>query len=438
MDPIVKPSKKAIDGLLRPIQTFIKLEASGGLILVVAAIIALIWANSPWKLLYQQLWEIPFIIGFGEFELNKAFILWINDGLMAVFFLVIGLEIKREILFGELASIKQAILPVAAAIGGMFVPALLYYLVTQGTPAVSGWGIPMATDIAFALGILALQGDRVPFSLKIFLTALAIVDDLGAILVIAFFYTSQVEWSMLFLGIFLVGVLVVMNRLGVRSLIPYLLLGLVIWVAFLKSGIHATIAGVLVAMTIPSRPQLSFEDFSQNTSQLNNALSEVEGVDNQEKFVHELEVQCQQVTTPLHRLEHSLIAWVAYLIIPIFALANAGVTIEGDFMNAITSPESIGIILGLVVGKQVGVFGFSMLVVKTGLADLPKGVTAKHIYGVSCLSGIGFTMSLFIAMLGFGESQLLIHSKISILLASLISGVIGWIALSTTAPDVKT
>ncbi|MGH1365283.1 MAG: Na+/H+ antiporter NhaA [Calditrichia bacterium] len=426
----IKPEKSVVDGLLRPIQSFIKLEASGGIVLLIAAIVALVWANSPLKDIYSAIWEMPVVLGFGGLVIDKPLLLWINDGLMAIFFFVIGLEIKREILFGELSSPKQAILPIAAAIGGMVLPALVYLAVTHGTPAAAGWGIPMATDIAFALGVLALLGSRVPFALKIFLTALAIVDDLGAILVIALFYTAEVYWSMLILGGVLLVVLMVLNISGVRSLVPYLAIGFVIWIAFLKSGVHATIAGVLIAMTIPARPLLSFSEFQLNMTDLTDALRSNVGVDNQEKFIHEVEEQAHDVGTPLHRLEHSLHAWVAFFIIPVFALANAGVTIEGDFMGAVTSPVSIGIILGLVVGKQLGIFSCCWLAVKSGLTELPAGVTWRHIYGVSALAGIGFTMSLFIAMLGFGESELLTFSKVGILIASLLSGIFGWIMLS--------
>ncbi|MEJ2636625.1 MAG: Na+/H+ antiporter NhaA [Calditrichia bacterium] len=375
--------------LIRPFREFFQMESSGGILLLASTIIALIWANSGWQEFYQSILQLRFTIGFETFALSKPLILWINDGLMAIFFFLVGLEIKREVLTGELASLRKAILPMAAALGGMILPAGIYMILNAGSPGFPGWGIPMATDIAFALGILALLGSRAPVSLKVFLTALAIVDDLGAVLVIAFFYTSEIAWGALAAGGVFLMLLILSNRLGIRKSFIYVLLGAGMWVAFLKSGVHATIAGVLLAMTIPSQ---SPDDSDESL---------------------------------LERMEHALNPWVAYGIIPVFALANAGVMLGGNSASAIGHPVTLGIIAGLILGKQIGITFFSWVSVRSGLADLPEGVSWGQIYGAASLAGIGFTMSLFIANLGFGEGAFLFYSKVGILLASLISAIWG-------------
>ncbi|MCB0299130.1 MAG: Na+/H+ antiporter NhaA [Calditrichaeota bacterium] len=433
-----------IERMLSPIQEFLKLETSGGILLMLFTAIALVWANSPYSEAYQHLWQTPFTIGLGDFVLNKALILWINDGLMAIFFFVVGLEVKREVLLGELSSVRKAALPIAAAIGGMVVPALFYILLNAGTEGAVGWGIPMATDIAFALGVVALLGSRVPLTLKIFLTAVAIVDDIGAVLVIALFYTAQISWGSLAIGFALLAVMFLMNRLGVRHTLVYVLLGIAMWVAFLKSGVHATIAGVLMAFTIPATTRLNANQFVDGVS---NALAYFRDAHNpgddviinskQQHAVHSLEIACEKVDTPMHRLEHALHPYVSFFIVPVFALANAGVTLSGDLGAAISHPVSLGIILGLILGKQIGITLFSYLSVKFGFADLPEGASWQQIYGISCLAGIGFTMSLFIANLGFGESYYLTYSKIGILSASLIAGLIGWVILYRTGNAAK-
>ena len=433
-----------IERMLSPIQEFLKLETSGGILLMLFTVIALVWANSPYSEAYQHLWQTPFTIGLGDFVLNKALILWINDGLMAIFFFVVGLEIKREVLLGELSSVRKAALPIAAAIGGMVVPALFYILLNAGTEGAVGWGIPMETDIALALGVVALLGSRVPLTLKIFLTAVAIVDDIGAVLVIALFYTAQISWGSLAIGFALLAVMFLMNRLGVRHTLVYVLLGIAMWVAFLKSGVHATIAGVLMAFTIPATTRLNANQFVDGVS---NALAYFRDAHNpgddviinskQQHAVHSLEIACEKVDTPMHRLEHALHPYVSFFIVPVFALANAGVTLSGDLGAAISHPVSLGIILGLILGKQIGITLFSYLSVKFGFADLPEGASWQQIYGISCLAGIGFTMSLFIANLGFGESYYLTYSKIGILSASLIAGLIGWVILYRTGNAAK-
>jgi len=433
----IKTSKRPIDHILSPFQEFFQQEASSGILLIIATIIALIWANSPWAESYIHVWETKFTVSFGTFGISKDLLHWINDGLMAVFFFVVGLEIKREVLVGELASPRQAILPIVAAIGGMAVPALFYLLFNAGGSARSGWGIPMATDIAFALGVLSLLGKRVPLSLKIFLTAVAIVDDLGAVLVIALFYTSELVWVSLLVGVGFLIALIIMNKLGVRSPLVYSLLGLGLWVAFLKSGVHATIAGVLLAMTIPVRTRINTEEFISHAGffldEFRNHGKSGESVltnKDQRSAIQAIEVAAEHAQTPLQRLEHMLHPWVSNFIMPVFALANAGVALKGDILSIITQPVTLGILAGLVLGKQIGVFLASYLAVKLKWADLPSGMTWGRLYGLAWLAGIGFTMSLFIAGLAFVNSEFLSSAKTGILIASLISGIAGAVILS--------
>lgn len=375
------------DLLVRPFQEFAKLEASGGILLLAFAIVALIWANSPFGQSYIDLWHVKVTVGGGAAVISKDLLHWINDGLMAVFFLLVGLELKRELLDGELASPRKAALPIFAAVGGMVIPAGFYLILNLGGVGEAGWGIPMATDIAFALAVLAALGSRAPTSLKIFLTALAIVDDLGAIMVIALFYSGALKGAALGVAAMATIVLLLLNRAGFRSFLPYAVVGLVLWVAVLKSGVHATVAGVILAFTIPA--------------------NELEG----------------EHHSPLEHLEHALHPWVVYLILPIFALANAGVTFAGS--GGTGQQITAGILLGLVVGKPVGVLLFSWIATRAGMADLPEGVTWTHVLGVGFLAGIGFTMSLFIAGLAFPDVELLNASKVGILGASGVAAVVG-------------
>ncbi|HSG50101.1 MAG TPA: Na+/H+ antiporter NhaA, partial [Longimicrobiales bacterium] len=362
------------DILVRPFQEFAKLEASGGILLLAFAVAALIWANSPYGQSYIDLWHVQVTVGGGAAVISKDLLHWINDGLMAVFFLLVGLELKRELLDGELASPRKAALPLFAAVGGMVVPAGLYLVLNKGGVGEAGWGIPMATDIAFALAVLAALGSRVPTALKIFLTALAIVDDLGAILVIALFYSGALKGSALGVAAMATLALLLLNKAGFRRFLPYGVVGLILWVAVLKSGIHATVAGVVLAFTIPA-----------------NEIGE-------EKH------------SPLEHLEHALHPWVVYLILPVFALANAGVTFAGG--TGAGQNITIGILLGLVLGKPIGVLLFSWLATRVKMADLPGGVGWTHIVGVGFLAGIGFTMSLFIGGLAFPDPGLLNAAKL--------------------------
>ena len=417
--------------LIRPFQTFFRLESASGILLLASALVALFWANSPLADSYFRLWSAKITVDVGLVAISKPLLLWINDGLMAVFFFVVGLEIKREVLVGELAEPKKAALSVAAALGGMLFPAGIYALLNQGGPGGAGWGIPMATDIAFALGVLALLGSRVPLALKIFVTAVAIVDDLGAVLVIAIFYTEKLSFSSMGVAAAFLVVMILLNRFGVRRPLPYALLGLGLWVAFLKSGVHATIAGVLAALTIPANRLIDAPEFLRRAQLLLAEFAEdvkpghSEPTADQRDAVHSLETASENVQSPLARLEHGLHPWVAFFIMPVFALANAGVAMGGEIGATLTSPVTLGVVLGLFFGKQIGILLFSWLSVRLGLAALPGDASWRQIWGVSVLCGIGFTMSLFIASLAFSDPALLDSAKVGILAGSLISGVVG-------------
>ncbi len=430
------PRSTPIEKLTYPIQEFLHKEASGGILLILFTIVALVWANSPFAESYHNLWHTNVSINIGQIELEHSLHHWINDGLMVIFFFVVGLEIKRELLAGELSSIKKASLPIAAALGGMIFPALIYTIFNLGKESASGWGIPMATDIAFVVGVLALLGKRVPLALKIFILALAIVDDIGAVLVIAIFYTSQISFTSLMIAAGLIILLIIMNKLGVRNLLIYSIVGIVLWLAFLKSGVHATVAGVLLAFTIPTSSRINTKYFTDKINSLvkdfdkagehgDNVLTNEERL----SIVDQIEINCEKILTPLQRFEHGLHPWVSFFIMPVFALANAGVTIGAGITSALTNPVSLGIILGLFLGKQIGVFSFSYFAVKLKLADAPEGVSWKKIYAASILAGIGFTMSLFIANLAFASPELLDIAKVGILSGSLISGIVGFLIL---------
>ncbi len=432
--------KPPLQRIVRRFQEFVHLQSASGIVLLIVTALALVWANSPWAASYAELWQTRLSLRIGTFGLDKPLLLWINDGLMAVFFFVVGLEIKREILGGELAGWRQAALPVAAAVGGMALPALLFTLVNLGQPSIRGWGIPMATDIAFALGVLALLGDRVPTALKVFLTALAIVDDIGAVLVIALFYTEQIAWGSLALAGVVTLLLIGLNRLGVHTISAYLLLGLVLWVAVLKSGVHATIAGVVLALTIPAQSRIDLRRFVQRQQELLDELTPAREQqqlsllnEDQMSALQAVEDTTLKAQAPLQRLEHWLHPWVAFVIMPIFALANAGVALEGDIGASLTAPLTLGIGLGLALGKPLGIALFAWLAVRSGLAALPSDVVWRQIIGVGFLGGIGFTMALFVASLAFGASPLLATAKLGILLASLLAGAVGWLLLRRPA-----
>lgn len=433
--------------LFRPFQAFLENKAAGGILLLVCTAFALVWANSPWSQAYTSFWKTPFTIGAGDAAISKPLLLWVNDGLMAIFFFVVGLEIKREVLVGELASPRQAALPIAAAAGGIVVPALLYTALNYGGPGASGWGIPMATDIAFALGILALLGRRVPIALAVFLTALAIVDDIAAVLVIALFYTADISWFALSLGGVCLAILALLNSLGVRWPLIYGAVGLALWVAVLKSGVHATVAGVTLAFFIPARTRIDPDLYVKRSRELLDHFersgqpdAQVLTNEEQQAAVHAIEQASEDVQSPLHRLEHSLHHWVGFVVMPVFALANAGVVLGGDASPDVRSPVTLGVVLGLLLGKPLGIFAFSWLAVRMRIADLPQSVTWRGIHGAGWLGGIGFTMSLFIGGLAFSEASLLANAKVGILIASTLAGVTGYLllarALRKKAPEI--
>jgi NhaA family Na+:H+ antiporter len=431
-----------VERIVRPFQDFAHKQSSGGIILVFVTAVALVWANSPWSDSYAALWDSKLTVGLGDFTLSKDLTHWINDGLMAVFFLVVGLEIKREVLVGELSSVRSAALPVAAALGGAVVPALIYIAINAGTEGAAGWGIPMATDIAFALGVLALLGERAPVGLKVFLTALAIVDDIVAVLVIAVFYTSEISWGALAVGGLFLVALVVANLIGVGKTLVYALLGVGLWLAFLLSGIHATIAGVLLAMTVPASSFINASAFLERSRYILDRFEKAGDkgehvLTNEERqaALHALNHATYELEPPLHELEHALHPWVVFAIMPLFALANAGVPLGGGIAEALRSPVVLGIVAGLIVGKQLGITLFSWLAVKSGVSELPTGISWRQVYGAGWLAGIGFTMSLFISDLAFPDSPLVNVAKIGILAASVIAGVVGWLILrGATSP----
>jgi len=376
------------------IEEFFRLEAAGGIVLVIAAIVALLWANTPWRELYADLLHIPVVVQFGALRLDKPLLLWINDALMAVFFLLVGLEIKREVVQGELSSMRQAALPCIAALGGMLGPALIYSLINWGDPvAMRGWPIPAATDIAFAVGVLALLGARAPSTLKIFLLALAIIDDLGAIVIIALFYTEDLSLLSLSLGLAGLVALIVLNLAGVRRIAPYVLVGILVWICVLKSGVHATLAGVALGFAIPLR-----------------------GSD-------------KGAEPPLRRLEHMLHPWVTYGILPVFAFANAGVSLAGLSLNSLLEPVTLGVALGLFLGKQLSVFGITWIAVQLGIGEKPAGASWLQLYGMSVLTGIGFTMSLFIGTLAFEAPENNVAVQLGVLCASVACGAAGYLVL---------
>lgn len=437
------PWEKAFDSVLSPLDEFIHRQTTSGILLMVCAVIALAVANSGWAEAYQHLIHTRFSITLGSMSLDKSLQHWINDGLMALFFFVVGLELKREMLIGELASLRNAALPIVAALGGMLAPAFIFYAMNPDGEAARGWGIPMATDIAFAIGVLVLLGSRIPKPLITFLIALAIADDLGAVMVIALFYTEQINLLALGLSGLFLGVLVAFNRGGIRSYQAYFLVGALLWLAMLSSGVHATIAGVLTAFTIPALPKYDPARFSASVKGLISRFdqayedeSDIRLNDQLRSLAHSLKTGASLVQAPLQKLENKLHLPVALLVIPIFALANAGVPLDTEALNtAFSSSITLGIIAGLVLGKFIGIAGFSWVALKLGVGTLPKGTTLTQVAGVAWLGGIGFTMAIFIGDLAYlHQPELQVLAKTGILTASLLAGIIGcvWLWLTTT------
>ena len=434
-----------------PLVLFFKQDAVAAGILLMSALAALIAANSPAADWYAHLWHTRMGFSLGGWSLDQSLHHWINDGLMAIFFFMVGLEIKRELLVGELASVRKALLPAMAALGGMIFPALIFYLFNAGTPAVKGWGIPMATDIAFATGCLALLGGRVPSSIGVFLVALAIVDDIGSVVVIAVFYTDHLAMQPLIVGTVLILLSYGMSRIGVRQTFPYAFVGIIVWFEFLQSGVHATIAGVLLAFTIPADARYETPHFFGRMKTLLSRFTDAEDYVNpllvnarQQSLIRAILKECHHVEAPLQRIEHMLHPLCVFVIMPIFAFANSGVAIEFAAIGSmLLEPVTLGALFGLMAGKQLGVMLFSFLAVKLGWAELPKGIRWTHVYGVSWLAGIGFTMALFIGELAFAASgenaaemaRHLAEAKVGIFLASFLSGLGGYVLLRYVCDD---
>ncbi len=430
--------------LVGPLQEFIREQSAGSLLLFGAAVVALLMANSPLSKDYHHALETHLGIFVGAGELDLTLEAWINDGLMAIFFLLVGLEIKREFLVGELSNRRAAMLPLIAAAGGALVPAALYFLINLGQPGASGWGIPMATDIAFTLGTMAILGRHAPFGLKVLMTAVAISDDLIAVMVIALFYSSEVDLRALAVAGGLLAAMLAANVLGVRRLSFYLMMGVLVWLAVLESGIHASIAGVLVALTIPARRRQDRAAFVNRAQELVDAYrdrgpeeSDTVAQQREQAALIALEDEAERAEAPLQRLEHALEKPVNYLVIPIFALANAGVALSLDVMGDARTLVAVGVFVGLVLGKPLGFIGATWLAVRSGLAHLPAGVRWRHLIGGGLLSGIGFTMSIFIASLAFGaQRDLLEAAKLGILIGSVVAGVLGFVYLRR-APETR-
>jgi Na+:H+ antiporter, NhaA family len=434
-------SSDLVDRILRPFQQFVATESAGGLLLIVSAVLGLAWANSPYGGSYFALWDWLVTVGPQGFALTKSLSEWINDGLMVLFFLLVGLEIKREVLVGELASMQQASLPVAAALGGMIVPAAIYAALNAAGAGARGWGIPMATDIAFALGVLSLLGRRIPSGLRLFLAALAIVDDIGAVLVIALFYSYDLSAAALgFAGVVFV-VLLFCNKAGIRHPGVYAGLGVLLWLAVLNSGVHATIAGVLLAFAIPARTRIDEDAFGVRAEAALFEFRQASSPDSrsvmsnpeQQEALHHLERAIEGVQSPLLRIEHNLNRLVALGIVPLFAFANAGVQFSRETFGSLSWRILLGVALGLIVGKVCGIFLASRWAVQRRLAALPAEVGWRSIVGVGWLGGIGFTMSLFVARLAFGYGPQLDSAKIGILGGSLVAAVVGTVILRKSA-----
>jgi len=435
--------KSPIDKIIAPVSKFIHLEYTSGIVLLLSVVAAIIWANSPYHDSYHQVWDLHLSVGFDKHVFDQPLHIWINDGLMAIFFFVIGLELKREFMDGELSSMKKASLPMMAALGGMIVPALIYFFMNKGMESEHGWGIPMATDIAFALALLSMAGKHIPSSVKVFLSALAVADDLGAVLVIAFFYSSDLNFIPLGIaGLFLV-IMMIGNLMGIRSSAFYLIMGLVVWMGFLLSGVHATIAGVLVAFTIPASTKIDEMMYAKKLKKLatdfeqeipnNSTLTTPQ----QHQTIEEIKKLSTAAATPLQKIEYALHPWVAFVIMPLFALANSGMIIGSDFFTALLNPVSMGVTSGLIAGKFTGILLFTWLMVKLKISRLPDQANWTHITGVALLAGVGFTMSLFISNLAFTSETMINQAKYGILLASVVAGILGTIALKRTPAPIK-
>ncbi|RYH75841.1 Na+/H+ antiporter NhaA [Flavobacteriaceae bacterium 144Ye] len=437
--------KKTYNGIQSVFSVTSKGLNNTGILLLITVVIAMVWANSPWQEIYRSLMRTDISFAVGSFKIAEPLLLWINDGLMALFFLQVGLELKREILGGKLSTPQNAILPIGAAIGGMVVPALIYFLLNSTGEASQGWGVPMATDIAFSLGVLALFGKRLPIALRVFLVTLAVVDDLGAVMVIALFYTSGISTMDLFHGLLFFGVLIIGNYIGIRKTWFYALIGIGgVWLAFFFSGVHPTIAGILTAVAIPGRVKINEGTFLKRLRNLQARFIKIKPVqgrlisDEQLEILEDIKTTSSEAETPLQKLEKALNPIVSFLVLPLFALANAGIHLHGEVGQVLLNPISLGIGAGLILGKSIGIVSISRLLVALKLAKLPDAVNWNQLYGVAFLAGIGFTMSLFINELAFVNEEFIYTAKIGILFSSLIAGIIGSIILIKSSRKIIT
>ena len=423
--------------IILPVQKYMYTESIGGIVLLIATVVALGWANSPWREEYHHILEIHLHIDVTLFAVDLSIEEWINDGLMALFFFVIGLEIKREVLYGQLSTLRSAALPAIAAIGGMVVPASIYLLLNLEGDGMRGWGIPMATDIAFALGVLALLGRRIPMELRVFMLGLAVVDDLGAIAVIAVAYTETIDFGQLGMAAGLIAAMILANRLGLRQPVVTAALAFLIWVAVLKSGVHATVAGVLIAGLTPARSMVSREEFANESEALLAEYRTAMAAGDHERadaILGEVEEISQATEAPLERLERLIHPWSSYVILPLFALANAGIEFShGSFSQAISSSVTIGVFAGLVIGKLVGITLFPFVASRLGIVELPRGISWLHVTGVALVGGIGFTVAIFVTGLAFDDHVIVDNAKMGILAASLVAGLVGYGVLRLAA-----
>jgi NhaA family Na+:H+ antiporter len=426
--------------VVQPLQRVLQHEAAGGVVMLAAAAVALLWANSPWSDSYAELWATPLRVELGDLiHLDHLSLqTWVNDALMAVFFLLVGVEIKREVVHGDLRDLRSVTLPVIAALGGMVGPALVFVAFNQGGPGADGWGIPMATDIAFAVGVVTLLGTRVPLAAKVFLLTLAVADDIGAIVVIAVFYTGSIAFGWLGAAFVALGVIFVMRQSDVQSLAPYLAVGAFMWLALLESGVHATLAGVALGLLTPAWPLHSPRRFPAQARRLLDRIDEAyydrvltqQEFEENEQLAAEVSRLAMFATSPLQRLESRLTPWVSYVIVPVFALANAGVRFSGDAVSGLFGDSVVlGVALGLVVGKTVGVFTAAFLAVKLGLGKLPAGTTWRHVLGLAMVAGVGFTVALFVTSISFTDPALADSAKIGILIGSAVAGTAGYLFL---------
>jgi NhaA family Na+:H+ antiporter len=444
-DPWSESDRYVPRTVVQPLQRILRHEAAGGIVMLVAATVAIAWANSPWSSSYAELWSTPLRVELGDLVHLDHLSLqaWVNDAVMTVFFLLVGVEIKREVVHGDLQDVRAVALPIIAALGGMIVPAAIYWSFNRGGPGADGWAVPMATDIAFAVGVVTLAGRRVPMAAKVFLLTLAVADDIGAIVMIAVFYTGALSWGWLACAALGLGVIFVLRQSDVQSLAPYLTVGAFAWLALLESGVHATLVGVALGLLTPAWPLRSPRLFPPEARRVANSveaayydrvLAREEFAENEQRIA-DVSRLAMFSTSPLERLERALSPWVAYVVVPVFALANAGVSLTGDAVAGVVSnPVTTGVVLGLVVGKAVGVFGATAVAVRVGIGRLPAGTTWRHVLGLSTAAGVGFTVALFVTSLSFDAPATADAAKVGILAGSTIAGVLGYVLLRTAPP----